>query len=39
VLNMQISLLHTLARQASDCASKVGQAEAVYLRRMTGNAG
>jgi len=36
VLNMQISLLHTLARQASDCASKVGQAEAVYLRRMTG---
>jgi len=36
VLNMQISLLHTLARQASDCASKVAQAEAVYLRRMTG---
>jgi len=36
VLNMQISLLHTLARQASDCASKMAQAEEVYLRRMTG---
>jgi len=36
VLNMQISLLHTLARQASDCASKMAQAEEVYLRRMAG---
>ncbi|MFJ5483780.1 DUF3158 family protein [Pectobacterium actinidiae] len=33
VLNMQISLLHTLARQARDCASKVAQADAVYLLR------
>jgi len=36
VLNMQISLLHTLARQASDCANKMADAESVYLRRMTG---
>jgi len=36
VLNMQISLLHTLARQANDCANKVADAESVYLRRMTG---
>jgi len=34
VLNMQISLLHTLARQAKDCANKVADAEAVYLCRM-----
>ncbi|WP_121207370.1 DUF3158 family protein [Pseudomonas aeruginosa] len=33
VLNMQISLLHTLGRQAQECASKVAQAHAVYLRR------
>lgn len=33
-LNMQISLLHTLGRQAQDCASKMAQAEGVYLRRM-----
>ena len=33
-LNMQISLLHTLGRQAQDCASKMGQAENAYLRRM-----
>jgi len=38
VLNMQISLLHTLARQASDCANKTADAESVYLRRMTGTA-
>ena len=31
VLNMQISLTHTLARQAFDCARKIGEAEAVYL--------
>jgi len=36
VLNMQISLLHTLARQANDCANKVSDAENVYLRRMAG---
>jgi len=36
VLNMQISLLHTLARQANDCANKVADAENVYLRRMAG---
>jgi len=36
VLNMQISLLHTLARQARDCANKVAEAENVYLRRMAG---
>lgn len=33
VLNMQISLLHTLGRQAQECAAKVAQAHAVYLRR------
>jgi len=36
VLNMQISLLHTLTRQANDCANKVADAEKVYLRRMAG---
>jgi len=34
VLNMQISLLHTLGRQAQECASKLAQAEDVHLRRM-----
>lgn len=34
VLNMQISLLHTLGRQAHECASKLAQAEAAYLRRL-----
>lgn len=34
VLNMQISLLHTLGRQAQECASKAVQAEAAYLRRV-----
>lgn len=38
VLNMQISLTHTLARQALDCANKMAQAEAVYLRRVHGHA-
>jgi hypothetical protein len=33
-LNMQISLLHTLGRQAQECASKAGEADAVYLRRL-----
>lgn len=34
VLNMQISLLHTLGRQARDCAKKLAQAEDIYLRRL-----
>lgn len=33
-LNMQISLLHTLSRQAQECASKMARAETVYLRRL-----
>lgn len=33
-LNMQISLLHTLGRQAQDCASKAAAAEDAYLRRL-----
>lgn len=35
LLNMQISLSHTLARQGSDCAIKLAQAEAVYQRCVT----
>ncbi|QQC64377.1 DUF3158 family protein [Paraburkholderia ginsengisoli] len=34
VFNMQVSLAHTLARQAQDCAGKVARAEAVYHRRI-----
>lgn len=34
VLNMQISLLHTLGRQAQACASKVAEAESTYLQRV-----
>jgi hypothetical protein len=34
VLNLQVSLLHTLTRQARDCAGKLGRAEAVYLRQL-----
>lgn len=34
-LNMQISLLHTLARQARECASKMQQAEAIYTCRIS----
>ncbi|KTB95136.1 integrase [Pseudomonas syringae ICMP 11293] len=34
-LNMQISLLHTLGRQAQECASKADEADAAYLRRLT----
>ena len=34
VLNMQISLLHTLGRQAQECASKAAEAEDAYLRRL-----
>jgi hypothetical protein len=33
VLNMQISLLHTLGREAKECASKLARTEADYLRR------
>jgi hypothetical protein len=35
VLNMQMSLLHTLARQASECAQKIAAADAAYLARMS----
>lgn len=34
-LNTQISLLHTLGRQAQECASKAAEAEDAYLRRLT----
>ena len=34
VLNMQISLLHALGRQARECASKLAQAEDCYVRRL-----
>ncbi|EBY9795339.1 DUF3158 family protein [Salmonella enterica subsp. enterica serovar Minnesota] len=33
-LNMQISLLHTLGRQAQECARKAAVAEDTYLRRL-----
>jgi Protein of unknown function (DUF3158) len=33
-LNMQISLLHTLARQARDAAAKLAHAEAAYQQRI-----
>lgn len=33
-LNMQISLLHTLGRQAQECASKAAAANSIYLRRL-----
>lgn len=32
ILNMQISLLHTLSRQAKECASKMARAEAIHQR-------
>jgi len=34
VLNMQISLTHTLARQALECAQKMGEAQATYQQRI-----
>ncbi|CAJ3213142.1 integrase regulator R protein [Burkholderia pseudomallei] len=34
VLNMQISLTHTLARQARACLAKVAHAEAIHQRRV-----
>lgn len=41
VLNMQVSLLHTIARQAVECAGKMQHAHDVCARRMAvrGNAG
>jgi len=35
-LNMQVSLTHSIARQALDCAGKMARAEAVYHRRVQG---
>jgi len=37
-LNMQISLTHSIARYALECASKMAQAEAIHLRRIHGRA-
>ena len=36
VLNMQISLTHSIARLALECASRTAQAEAIYLWRVHG---
>ncbi|MDA8454330.1 DUF3158 family protein [Acidovorax sp. GBBC 3334] len=33
VINMQVSLLHTLGRQAQECADKLAHADACLLRR------
>jgi hypothetical protein len=33
-LNMQISLVHAIGRQAAECAEKMAQADAVYLERL-----
>jgi hypothetical protein len=33
-LNMQISLTHSIARQALDCATKMAQADTIYHRRV-----
>lgn len=33
-LNMQISLIHSIGKQASECAEKMGQAEAVLMGRL-----
>ncbi|MCK3850886.1 DUF3158 family protein [Pseudomonas sp. W2Jun17] len=33
-LNMQMSLLHSITKQAAECAEKMGQAEAVYTARL-----
>jgi hypothetical protein len=38
VVNMQISLTHSIARLALECASRMEQAEATYLRRTQGHA-
>lgn len=34
VLNMQVSLMHTLSRQAVLCAQKMGEAETIYNQRL-----
>jgi hypothetical protein len=34
LLNMQMSLMHSIAKQASECAEKMGQAEATYHARL-----
>ena len=33
-LNMQISLIYTISRQASECAAKMAQADATYQQRL-----
>jgi hypothetical protein len=33
-LNMQISLVHTIGRQAAECAEKMAQADAMYMDRL-----
>ena len=33
-LNMQMSLMHSIAKQAAECAEKMGQAEGVYIARL-----
>ena len=39
VLNMQISLTHSIARQAKACADKMARAESLYQRRVNRHAG
>lgn len=39
VINMQISLCHTIARQAAECASRVISAQAARRRREAGGSG
>ncbi|VFR28848.1 Integrase regulator R [plant metagenome] len=39
VINMQISLCHTIARQSVECASKLASAQAVHQRRAAGRTG
>ncbi|PWU32053.1 integrase [Pseudomonas sp. RW407] len=34
ILNMQMSLIHSIGKQATECAEKMGQAEATYLVRL-----
>ncbi|MEI9048125.1 DUF3158 family protein, partial [Pseudomonas aeruginosa] len=33
-LNMQISLIHSIGKQAAECAEKMGQAEAEFMGRL-----
>lgn len=39
VINMQISLCHSIARQGMECASKLASAQAVHHRRAAGGIG